>query len=57
MPKIRSTDGTELVVAVTGRGPVLVLVDGAMAAMDSHPSAPCLDDAMGGGFTVVRYDR
>lgn len=57
MRTVRSANGTGLAVTVTGQGPALVLVDGAMASQDSHPSAPGLDDAMSDVCSVVRYDR
>lgn len=43
--------------AVAGKGPALVLVDGAMSSQDSRPSAPGLEDALSEKCTVVRYDR
>ncbi|WBU39091.1 alpha/beta fold hydrolase [Homoserinibacter sp. YIM 151385] len=51
-----SADGTRIAYETVGRGPLLVLVDGAMCARDFGPArdvAASLADA----FTVIAYDR
>ena len=56
MTTVTSTDGTEIAYESAGRGPALVLVDGAMcyrAAGPMRPLAALLTDA----FTVFTYDR
>lgn len=51
-----SADGTTIAYDVTGTGPALVLVDGAMCYRDFGPSKE-LADALADRFTVYRYDR
>jgi pimeloyl-ACP methyl ester carboxylesterase len=51
-----SADGTQIAYEVTGEGPVLVLVDGALCSRTMGPSRD-LASALGGDFRVVAYDR
>jgi pimeloyl-ACP methyl ester carboxylesterase len=51
-----SADGTSIAYEVTGEGPVLVLVDGALCSRTMGPSRD-LASALGGEFRVVAYDR
>jgi pimeloyl-ACP methyl ester carboxylesterase len=52
----RSEDGTEIAYEVTGTGPALVLVDGAMCLRGLGPSRG-LAAALADRFTVYAYDR
>ena len=51
-----SADGTKIAYEVTGDGPALVIVDGAMCYRDSGPSRP-LAAELAADFTVYTYDR
>jgi pimeloyl-ACP methyl ester carboxylesterase len=51
-----SADGTEIAYEVTGSGPALVLVDGAMCSRSMGPSRG-LAEALAGSATVYAYDR
>jgi pimeloyl-ACP methyl ester carboxylesterase len=51
-----SADGTPIAYDVTGEGPALVLVDGALCSRAMGPSRD-LSSALGGEFRVVAYDR
>lgn len=51
-----SADGTRIAFSRSGRGPVLVLVDGVMCYRDFGPAKP-LTTELEGDFTVVTYDR
>ena len=51
-----SADGTRIAYEVTGSGPALVIVDGAMCYRDSGPSRP-LAAELAADFTVYTYDR
>jgi pimeloyl-ACP methyl ester carboxylesterase len=51
-----SADGTTIAYDVTGTGPALVLVDGALCYRDFGPSEE-MADALSDRFTVYRYDR
>lgn len=51
-----SADGTKIAYDVTGDGPPLVIVDGAMCYRDSGPSRP-LAAELAADFTVYTYDR
>ena len=52
----RSADGTSIAYEISGRGPALIIVDGALCSRGFGPSA-ALADALGANFTVIRYDR
>jgi pimeloyl-ACP methyl ester carboxylesterase len=52
----RSADGTEIAYEVSGSGPALVLVDGAMCQRALGP-ARGLAEALADAFTVYAYDR
>ncbi len=56
MNTVISEDGTKIAFEVTGDGPPLVIVDGAMCYRDSGPSRP-LAAALAADFTVYTYDR
>ncbi len=51
-----SADGTQIAYEVTGEGPALVLVDGALCSREMGPSRG-LAAALAGDFRVVAYDR
>jgi pimeloyl-ACP methyl ester carboxylesterase len=51
-----SQDGTKIAYEVTGDGPPVILVDGAMCYRDSGPSRP-LAAELASDFTVYSYDR
>jgi pimeloyl-ACP methyl ester carboxylesterase len=53
---VRSADGTPIAFEVTGDGPPLILVDGALCHRASGPARP-LARELTGQFTVVAYDR
>ena len=54
--RVTSKDGTPIAVEVSGNGPALILVDGAMCRLAFGPSAK-LAQVLTPGFTVYRYDR
>lgn len=56
MPFVTSKDGTRIGYSVTGQGPAIVLVDGALCWRASGPSGP-LAAELGDRFTVYSYDR
>jgi pimeloyl-ACP methyl ester carboxylesterase len=56
MSTVVSADGTKIAYEVTGDGPPLVIVDGAMCYRDSGPSRP-LAAELAADFTVFAYDR
>src|SRR5882757_937365 len=51
-----SADGTKIAYEVTGEGPPLIIVDGAMCHRASGPSRP-LAAELAADFTVYTYDR
>jgi pimeloyl-ACP methyl ester carboxylesterase len=53
---IRSADGTEIAYEVTGGGPPLILVDGALCFRAQGPGGP-LAKELAKDFTVYTYDR
>jgi pimeloyl-ACP methyl ester carboxylesterase len=56
MPTVTSADGTTIAYAVTGDGPPLVLVDGALCYRRSGPNG-ALATELADRFSVVTYDR
>lgn len=56
MSTVTSADGTTIAYSRTGRGPALILVDGAMCYRASGPSAK-LAEELKEHFTVYTYDR
>jgi pimeloyl-ACP methyl ester carboxylesterase len=56
MSSVVSADGTTIAYEVTGSGPPLVIVDGAMCYRASGPSGP-LAAELARDFTVYTYDR
>jgi pimeloyl-ACP methyl ester carboxylesterase len=56
MNSVISEDGSRIAFEVTGDGPPLIIVDGAMCYRDSGPSRP-LAAQLAGDFTVYTYDR
>ncbi|WP_353115935.1 alpha/beta fold hydrolase [Microbacterium sp.] len=54
--RVRSADGTEIAVEVSGRGPALVLVSGAFGER-SFPAMRELAARLSDRFTVANYDR
>ncbi|HEU5370644.1 MAG TPA: alpha/beta hydrolase [Ktedonobacterales bacterium] len=56
MSKVISKDGTPIAYSQIGRGPVLILVDGALCYREFGPSA-ALAAKLAPYFTVVTYDR
>ena len=53
---VTSADGTRIAYEVSGSGPALVLVDGALCRRSFGPSRPTAE-ALSGSFTVHAYDR
>ena len=51
-----SADGTRIAYEVTGSGPAVVLVDGALCRREMGPARP-LAEQLSGSFTVHAYDR
>jgi pimeloyl-ACP methyl ester carboxylesterase len=56
MSHVRSNDGTTIAYERSGRGPALILVDGALCSRDFGPS-PKLAPLLARHFTVYAYDR
>src|SRR5262245_8877058 len=56
MKKVRSSDGTEIAFQQSGRGPTLILVDGALCYSAFGPMA-ALGQFLAPHFTVITYDR
>src|SRR5229473_6010118 len=56
MKKILSTDGTPIAFDQTGKGPAIILVDGALCYRASGPTGP-LAALLAPHFTVFTYDR
>ncbi|MFF5207144.1 alpha/beta fold hydrolase [Streptosporangium sp. NPDC000396] len=56
MPKVTSKDGTQIAFDKRGRGPAVILVDGAFANRSFGPNGE-LAEAMAEHFTVFNYDR
>jgi pimeloyl-ACP methyl ester carboxylesterase len=56
MSTVISSDGTKIAYEVTGDGPPLIIVDGAMCYRGSGPSRP-LAAELAADFTVFAYDR
>jgi len=56
MKKTISKDGTEIAFERAGKGPALILVDGALCSMAFGPM-PKLAAELSGQFTVIWYDR
>ena len=56
MSTVLSADGTKIAYEVTGDGPPLVIVDGALCYRASGPSRP-LAEELKSDFTVYTYDR
>ena len=56
MKKVISKDGTEIAYDISGQGPALVLVDGALCYQSFGPM-PELAKLLSPNFTVTTYDR
>ena len=56
MSTATSRDGTSIAYEQSGRGPALILVDGALCSRQFGPTAK-LAPLLAGNFTVIRYDR
>jgi pimeloyl-ACP methyl ester carboxylesterase len=56
MPIVTSADGTPIAYDLTGQGPRLILVDGALCYRGSGPNGP-LAAELADRFAVVTYDR
>src|SRR5579885_1623888 len=56
MPRVKSADGTMIAFETLGRGPVVILVDGALCYRGFGPM-PCLAALLAAHFTVYVYDR
>lgn len=56
MPTVTSRDGTSIAYTVQGRGPALILVDGALCSRDFGPM-PAYSKLLAEHFTVYMYDR
>jgi pimeloyl-ACP methyl ester carboxylesterase len=56
MPFVTSKDGTKIAYETRGKGPALLLIDGAMCSRQMGPM-PALADALADRFTVWIFDR
>ena len=56
MPTLRSPDGTMIVYDRLGRGPPVILVDGALCCRTLGPMMP-IARQLAASYTVVTYDR
>src|SRR6185312_9329139 len=56
MSTVTSQDGTTIAYTVSGQGPAVILVDGAMCYRDSGPAGP-LAERLAANYTVYIYDR
>jgi pimeloyl-ACP methyl ester carboxylesterase len=56
MTTVTSPDGTSIAYSVTGQGPAVILVDGAMCYRASGPAGP-LAERLAPHYTVYTYDR
>lgn len=56
MPRVESKDGTTIVYDITGLGPTLILVNGAMGYRDNWGDQP-LAAELSAKFTVIVFDR
>jgi len=56
MSTVTSQDGTTIAYTVSGQGPAVILVDGAMCYRDSGPAGP-LAERLAAHYTVYIYDR
>src|SRR5437868_2828911 len=54
--QVLSKDGTRIAYERQGKGPALIVVDGALCRRDLGPSGP-LARLLNGRFTVFTYDR
>ncbi|WP_214322464.1 alpha/beta fold hydrolase [Nonomuraea sediminis] len=52
-----STDGARIAFSVTGTGPALVIVDGAMGYRQFNPTEQVIAQALADRYTVYTYDR
>ncbi len=57
MTTVTSTDGTTIGYTATGRGPALVVVDGALCHRGFGPSAALAETFAAAGYRVHSYDR
>ena len=57
MPTVTSKDGTSIAYSKTGKGPTLLLVQGATAFRAFDPNLQVLADLLAGEFTTIAYDR
>jgi pimeloyl-ACP methyl ester carboxylesterase len=57
MSTVTSKDGTSIAFSETGRGPAVVLVDGATAHRAVNPTGAEIASLLASDFTVYRYDR
>jgi len=57
MSTVTSKDGTSIAFSAEGRGPAVVLVDGATAHRAVNPTGAALASLLASDFTVYRYDR
>jgi len=56
MTKVTSKDGTQIAYTLSGNGPAVILVDGAMCSRAFGPM-PKLATLLASHFTVINYDR
>src|SRR5437899_2573701 len=56
MKQVLSKDGTPIAFETRGKGPAIILVDGALCYRASGPSGP-LAELLAAHFTVFTYDR
>jgi pimeloyl-ACP methyl ester carboxylesterase len=57
MPTVTSKDGTSIAYTKTGKGPALILVQGATAFRAFDPNLQVLADLLADEFTTIAYDR
>ena len=57
MPTVTSRDGTSIAYSKTGKGPTLILVQGATAFRAFDPNLQVLADLLADEFTTIAYDR
>jgi pimeloyl-ACP methyl ester carboxylesterase len=57
MPTVTSKDGTSIAYSKTGKGPTLLLVQGATAFRAFDPNLQVLADLLADEFTTIAYDR
>ncbi len=57
MSQVTSKDGATIAFDQSGKGPVVILVGGALAVRSPHPMSTQLPELLSPHFTVINYDR